>query len=446
MAQQTYEKREVSLSRWGPPRLYQWLYESWNTLRPESRAAIKQLCSKNEAKAELLKNLVPYFEYERLIPCLAMQDFQLFVERVLEESAIPASYQDLNFTLPEFRQILTKVFNRTIFWPLQGFTGLLKEAIEAGAKAVEQLPRVASVVNVLDRCRAVEAVHDGVDRALLCTERFVELLLEFLTEICFFAETIGALQAERWREIAGASQRNTRKLPDWGMKEEAVHNAADEIVNKSNPPEGIEDIWDKIKNLARACYGPKQKVDGREVRKPEDAGLVMRSIIVLRDKRNILRHASPSLQAEQSVPGKYREAADEFLYQLRQLESNFLGLKFHPTIVRVLSATERCFGEIELTLALEDGRLVSARYINREILAQMGVNEAELRFIMWREENNRLLFPEFFLFPAPLSGQRLLSHPLLLKRAALPRAIEPIMVKVPGMIVPAPAFSEEAIL
>jgi hypothetical protein len=181
------ETLEGPLLRWGPPALYQWLFDKWDNpdcLSEESKSAIRMLCGHQDAgDKELLRRLATAFEYEQLVLALRLEDFGSFVNWIISDISPVLSYTDLQYSLSEFRLFLARSFQRSGLYPAQGFVSLLQEGIDAAAKAKERLAEVDPAVNSLSRQRAVESVHDGMDRALICAERLMELILEFLAQL-----------------------------------------------------------------------------------------------------------------------------------------------------------------------------------------------------------------------------------------------------------------------
>ncbi|HID31469.1 MAG TPA: hypothetical protein EYP19_15915, partial [Desulfobacterales bacterium] len=300
-------ERQASLLLWGPPVLSQWLFENWNNpdnLGDESKRAIRMLSPQHHGSdEEMLRRLVIAFEYERILSALQLEDFERFVESVLESKPELSNYQ-LEMSLPELRTLLTRTFHRSALWPPQGFISLLQEALGAAAKAVERLPEVDPAMNSLSRQRAIESVHDGMDRALICAERFLELVLEFLTRVAGIATLASSDEVNEWLGHAGINPAGKTEQSQWGDKEVALHEAAYRLW-KAKAPTGWEYIFPELNNFAFQCIGcPWGKVEHpvtgqwvpvhdkkKEIRNMEP-GEIMRVFEELRKCRNPVRHAA----------------------------------------------------------------------------------------------------------------------------------------------------------
>jgi len=439
-------EREESLLLWGPSVLYGWLFQNWNNpdnLSDVSKRAIRMLLPQEfRNDEELLQRLVNAFEYDRILSALQPDDFERFVDSVIEQESELLNYK-LEISLPELRTLLMRTFHRSALFPSQGFTTLLQEAIDASAKAVERLPEVDPAMNFLARQRAIESIHDGMDRALICSERFLELLLEFLARIALRAEAADSDTVDKWLRHAGIPPEDKTERSTWGDKERAMHNAADALRRIDEPPEGWEHLFSYFRNLVFACFGsPQGEIEDpatgqwRKVRYPEEAGEIMQILVELRRHRNPVRHASRTLKASQDIPETYRNAAKGIFESLNHLSNCWQRLRT-PAIVKVLSCNEDCFGGLELMLAMEGGRMVTARFINRDMLDKLSTAKQPNDLLALRETPS-----EFFLFPAPTSEQHFVFHPLLIEREGLPGQIG----KVKFTALPTEPIEEEAIL
>ena len=105
--------------------------------------------------------------------------------------------------------------------------------------------------------------------------------------------------------------------------------------------------------------------------------------------------------------------------------------------MEVVSYNEDCFGRLELMLAMEGERMVTARFMNRETLNKLGVAKKPAKLIFLRDA-----FSEFFLFPAPTPEENVVFHPILVEREGLPKRIGDVkLVSLPSE----PAVEEEVL-
>jgi hypothetical protein len=136
---------KVSLLKWGPAALYEWLFKEWGNpdrLSEYSRNAIRLLYTYPIDDEVKLRHLVTSLKYEKVIMALTINDFGFFVGDVFESQILGFSPDDLGMSLAEFRQLLAQKFQDTILQPVQGFTDLLNDAMNGAAKAAERLSEV----------------------------------------------------------------------------------------------------------------------------------------------------------------------------------------------------------------------------------------------------------------------------------------------------------------
>lgn len=411
----------IELSEFGPQALYRWLFEHWDQsarLSGESKRAIKMLAQQPDSSDDELKKLATSFAYEPLVQALELEDFEFFVDTVIQAKADPPnlySHEHLEYSSAEFRLFLSRTFQQAGLWPSQGFRHIVDEAIEAAARAKEALPQVNLAVNDLRRRLAMQSVHEGVDRALLCAERFTELLLEFLARIAFRAGAATQSEFAEWLAYAGMLPLSGGKHPDWFMKERAVSVAA-HLFSQDGQLSGWDQMGD-LEKFAGRCWGKYQK-DKTTGKIRDDflgqLGEVQNCFMALRQVRNGVRHASATWQMAQGVPEAYRAAAEQSHQRLAEFRSQQWRDQMIPAVVKVLSYNQDCFGGVELIMALEGERMVSARFINQDMLTMLtGVASPQ----------ELLVNPaaEFFIFPSASPDQTQIFHPLLLERVELAR-------------------------
>lgn len=425
------QTNEIQLQAFGPSALYRWLYDSWDDLGKisnESKEAVRLLLqySNRNGNNDEIKRLATSFEYEQLIQAFTLDTFRAFVDSVISGiTNNTRSIDDLELSPLALRRELSKSFRHSGIWPEQGFSTLLEEALEACAKAKDQLPRVSDLVHQVHRQQAVESVHDGMDRALLCVERFMEMVLEFLARLNErAANESGAASPSNvqiWLENAGVLPPSKRQ-PDWGMKEESIDQAAKDFPDRASCAnwKHLNPLWHLVDDCKKVKI--KNPVTGRDEFDRKKSGKFMLLLWYLRQVRNPVRHASSTLQSAGDVPSAYRKATVNAYRILNLLCGYYWNRQATPALVKLLSYRQDCFGGVEITIATETKRTVVARYINQEMVQTLGITKQPGELISQANVST-----EYFLFPAPTSKQHLLFHPLLIERTRV--STEPAVFK-----------------
>jgi len=427
------EERRVPLQIFGPKALYHWLFHEWENLGNTSRNALRLQAHTTLSSAtdeEQLRKLATAFEYERILAALIDEDFKQFIEWALNAEpeelglegwsrlGIPLSLNDLDIEYQELRQLLILKFARERIWPRQGFRPLIQEALDAANQATDALAFADPNMHLLKRWEAIRRVHDGLDRALLCVERFLDLLLEFLAllvldqgwaqidEVAKWLASIKVRVPESEYPEQDKVEKWERELGTWGKKRLILGN---EIVGKlkegfKSAPEDWGLLWENLYHLVESCGFEK------EDDKWHPTGKLMVILDNLRELRNIIRHAPSTLQESQRIPEDYIKATPKIRENLQKLWQMVNEKPIIPEIAKILSNSSDCYGGTNLTLALETRRVVTICYVHsmdREALAKKA------------EEGNLALAQkeyEFFLFPPPGREAHLLINHLLLRR------------------------------
>lgn len=408
--------KELEITHFGPEALYRWLYDNWNNrdrLSEESKQGIRLLSGHQGIDDEDLKKLAISFAYEPLIQSLQEDDFGWFVDFVIAEKDNLSNRDNLEHELFEFRIHLSRTFRQESLWPSQGFTSILHEAIDAAARAKERLLQVNVAVNDFHRQLALQSVHEGVDRALLCAERFLELLLEFLARAGLLASVSTRDEVELWLSQAGAGSSKVSKPPDWRDKGKSVSVAANNLYKSGN-----NRGWERfalLTRLAEECRSTWKRNErtGKPENPSEDKTIVTGKIWdrfnKLRDIRNQVRHSSLTLQSVTGIPAAYRDATEQTFRILTELRYDLWNSLSSPAVVKVLAYNRDCFGGIELKMAMEGKRLVTSRFLNQDTLEALGVPNAQVKLL----ENSAA---EFFVFPSASPDQTQIFNPLLIER------------------------------
>lgn len=250
---------EIELIRFGPEALYRWLYDNWDNrdrFSQASKQSIQLLSGQFSLGNDELKKLATSFAYESLIQALQEEDFGWFVDSVIAGAFNTSNRDNLEYSLFELRLELSRAFKQERLWPSQGFTQILSEAIKSAVRAKERLPQINVAVNDFQRQHALQSIHEGIDRALICAERFLALLLEFLARTGLKAGASTQAEADVWLNHAGILPSQGSEPSDWGDKEKHLSVAADNFLNFLNRSisQGV-DVFSSLDKFAVECRG-----------------------------------------------------------------------------------------------------------------------------------------------------------------------------------------------
>lgn len=463
--------REVPLQLFGPRALYCWLFHHWGNIEPASRGALRQLYQQRvgsrASSPERLVELATASEYERVLAALTRTDLELFVEWCLNEEEWPfvrsrlgilLSSSDLDIQLEELRQLLMVAFARERIWPRQGFRPLVQEALEAVNQANDALDLAYPNIALPRRLQAIQRVHDGLDRSLLCAERLLDLLVEFLSLTLLNLGWVSEEESDPWLTAVGVlapKRQKEERSREWGNKQrilgsdigrtfweielrerrteierrigiEGQNDQRIEVEERiepeeqktfREPPDGWETIWLELRRLVELC-GFEQRSDGKWYA----TGALMKLLDEMREYRNIVRHAPHTLRESRHVPEAYAEATPRIRDTLQRLWESIAVEPAVPQVAKVLEISGDCYGGSEITLALETRRIAVARYVHEsdQSLLANGVEDglalAQTEF-------------EFFLFPSPTQEQSLIVNPSLLRREYNSRDLGSVGIK-----------------
>lgn len=425
----TMSELRVPLQIFGPKALHRWLFHEWESLEDISKNALRLLHAQTARSGtifeERLVELATAFEYERMLAALTDEDFKQFIDWALDAEQgepwpanwsrpiIPLSLSDLDMEYQELRQLLLLTFARERIWPRQGFRPLIQEALDAANQAMDELAFADPNMSLLKRWEAIRHVHDGLDRALLCTERFLDLLLEFLALLVLHLGWASLDEAAEWFAAIGVTipGQFDGRLASWHRKQRilaaeiGVKFWEDLEAERFQPaPVGWESLWSNVHLLVSSC-GFEQGDRGWY-----PTGDLMIILDSLRDSRNIVRHAPSTLQESERIPEAYIEATPQIRNKLQELWQRLVDPEAaFPQTAKVLECSNDCYGGINFTLALETRRVVTARYVHdvdKDRLASQAEENPALAQVEY----------EFFLLPSPRPEQHLLINPLLLRR------------------------------
>lgn len=416
---------KVPLQIFGPQALCQWLFHEWDSLESASKKALGLLHTQlaklgGVINGGQLAQLSTALEYERALTALADEDFRRFIEWALDSGPwpegwsrpkIPLGLDDLDVEHQELRQLLILTFARERIWPRQGFRSLLQEAVDAAGRARNALGFAAPNIFSLKRYEAIRHVHDGLDRALLWAEQFLDLLLEFLALLVSHLGWASSEEVAKWIAAVGLKGKRPEQ---WSRKQYIL---GVEIGTKfwedleagifRVAPNRWEFLWENVCRLIKLVKYEKYE-DEKQWRWYPSGDL---AIILdrLREYRNFVRHSIFTLQESQGIPEAYIDVASKVCEDLQKLWRMVNEDTVIPQTAKILRYSIDCYGGIEFTLGLETQRIVIARYIHEmdsNILAKGAKDSPALAQVEY----------EFFLFPSPKPEEHMLISPLLLRR------------------------------
>jgi hypothetical protein len=382
---------------------------------------------------EWLMELSTAFEYERMLAALTDEDFMRFIDWALDAERgepwpegwsrpiLPLGLNDLDIEYQELRQLLLLTFARERIWPRQGFRPLIHEALDAANQAMDALAFADPNMSLLKRWEAIRHVHDGLDRALLCVERFLDLLLEFLALLVLHLRWASIEEAAKWLAAVGIiilDRLKGRQPAPWGRKQHILGVAIgmrfweDLETGRFRPaPNGWESLWEDVRRLIEFCGYERyeEEEDGKVKVKWYPTGDLVSILDSLRGYRNVVRHAPSTLQESQRIPEAYIEATPRIRDKLQELWRMVSAEAAIPQVAKVLGCSSDCYGGTDFTLALETRRLVAARYVH-DVDKVMLARQADESLALAQVEY------EFFLFPSLAPEEHLLINPLLLRR------------------------------
>ena len=430
------KKPQIPLGIFGPKMFYWWLVEHWENLTNESRKAIQANFVSLEAGVQNLLTKLPMVEYEKALSSLTDEDFENFVNWALEQNnplGIPLNLSDLGKGRNELRQLLALEFPKERAWPRYGLQTLVVEGLKAANQAVEALSAIGYSITSPYRLQAIKRVHEGMDKALLCAERFLDLLLEFFVLVALKVGHIDEKDAGKIIKAIGVSSlRKTHSL-SWSDKELllGIIHKEDEVrlksvkkfkklkrysfvttfLEDSVPPDSLwEPVWHYLRQLTRSCELVVLEEDNDiiQIKPAEDAKLI-KCLVKLRELRNRIRHASYSPSEIENVPEDYIKAAPRIRKLLQNLRRATRLNSSIPQLAKVSVFRQNYYGVFDITLALETKEYITARYVH-PVHQKALAADVEESLALTQEEY------EFFLIPSPLPDRQTLLNPLLLRR------------------------------
>gem|GEM_PF-5687014 len=346
-----------------------------------------------------VNHLLITLEYTKALQALSLNDFENFIDWALEQPypigwqkpPIAIDHRGLDISSSALQQLLTIRYDPNRLWPWHGFRPLLNEAKQAICQADELLPLAESSVHYVQRIRASQQVHDGLDRSLLCIERFLELIFEFFAKVAFYYGTANEDDLKAWGDELSEA--------DWNKKQQRLQTVFKRFEGIQPDDTGFRSICDDLLALVQ---------DFRD-KKPVQEGY--RLLDELRCHRNHIRHTKYTLHEGRGVPLTYQIEIPNIRLKIQSLLDGYD--MFLPQIAKIISYSQDYTGCFELNLALENQRIIGLRYSNEDEVRELSsINPSLLssQLIFCQKEY------EFFLFPPVEDGNNLTANRLLLSR------------------------------
>lgn len=392
----------------GPYHFFDWLVSIWHKsdgISTETKEAVKVIVGEEEPDHFSVHCL----DYEKIIFAVAEEDLAKFVHSRLDGiEGCTLNLSDLKYkgqplTLSTLRAILGCCFRREHIYPQQGLLALLSEANEAISAAKDSLQFTRANNNLIISQQGARSVHDGVDRAMIAAERYLELIMEFLATLA--------------RDYFDASESQWKKWTDeirrtWCNKEKVLVDISNYLASQMSVeaiPIHIKQQVGQFSAHFAGCCTHCVEVHCRETKEmkkgncQEDASEVLRLLFRLRQTRNALRHASHTMNQGINTPKGYDEAIRTAYECLQTLMD--CTYRQHPIVVKIASYQRDMYGHIELLLASENKQFITSSFAS--FVNSTRIQPSEIG----REFNN-----EFFLFPVPDKESSHIREPILVKR------------------------------
>jgi len=298
------EEFHIPLNVLGPELFYHWLFRQWhkpNGLSQASYEALGQIHpsltwdGSQSISQNSIRHLLTAIDCKAVLLALADEDFEQFVDWALSQPfpggpTIPIDHHALDISLAKLRQQLARYYDQERIWPRHGLRLLLGEALDAACQAEKAIALAQSAVTVPQRTRALQQVHDGVDRCLLCAEHFLELLVEFAAVVARQAEVCDDAEQKNWLKQAGIGLTVEDKRISWDSKQQTLQTIRKKIESREQAPEGWEHLWPDLLSLLNHFRDGNPKQDG------------LKYLDELRLHRNAVRHGGHTLDGAKGVP------------------------------------------------------------------------------------------------------------------------------------------------
>lgn len=416
-------KENIPISEFSPANFFKWLIQRWDDpegITAASVNALKELLGQESPDRYSIHCL----DFERLVSIIANEDLMNFVEYQLEQSRWQHSANDENISVRHqigfdkltyksatinpslFKAILIKFFNRDLIYPSQGMFQILREVTEWVGEAESAFKDVSESTDAIIYHKLSDIIHSKVDACLLALERYLELLIEFLATV---SKTFCGLGDQQWTKVMELNSAT------WWEKEKKIVYICDYISKNSDSYANYQipkkDDLLKLINLMKGCmqecqeqHCKRNRPTGKECN-CNNAGTYLQQLSNLRKVRNDLSHTSNTLLNGTKLPSSYEKSVKSMLEYLKEMLKESNGL--HPTIINLVSTQQDIYGRIELLLAHESRRLITARFSS--LSETTSINSRTIASD---------LGCEFFLFPSLPDYANDIREPILVKREA----------------------------
>lgn len=408
----------VSLYEFGPNRFYQWLNnEGFGNLSCQSKQAIKLLIKdypQYEYEQTDIKSITHILEYEKLINALTIDDFMNYLEWALNNvSGFPYTpgIEELMCTPEEIRHQLSLAFSSKRILPSWDFFMLVKNALEAIDAVCNALTEFGPATCTIYQDNLQNKIHEGIDKAFLYAENFVDLLLEFLVLAAEQNDIINESEKEKLLFL------NPDDKPDWGKKQLSLWDIYVKLMQNDCDNKLDRKLSDVYAISCPPCLDKekKKKKDPAVLVHPGPLGHI---IDKLRDARNKARHAQ--LKGDCIVPTSYRDTAFE-VKKLLEEAWDIISNNSFPAVMRMVGYSENYYGKFEAYFISKDAKTITFRFMNSGELIKNNPTD----FLVFTEDE-----PEFFIYTRPQLGQLTIVDPIAVKRLSPAYEVQRVYLKL----------------
>ena len=251
------DEYSVILYEFGLDKFYQWLNdEGFGSLCCQSERAIKLLIKDYpgyDNEQTYVKSITHILEYEKLINALNIEDFMNYIEWALGEIEekydfpYPPGLEELVCTPEEIRHQLSQAFSSKKTLPSLDFSMLLKNALEAIDAVCDALTEFGPATCNIYRNNLQNKIHEGIDKAFLYAENFVDLLLEFLVLTAEHCDIINQSDKEK---LLFLTKKNRES--NWGDKQKSIRKVCQVCIVEHDKDNKLE----QLSSICRIAHPP----------------------------------------------------------------------------------------------------------------------------------------------------------------------------------------------
>ena len=410
------DEYSVILYEFGLDKFYQWLNdEGFGSLCCQSERAIKLLIKDYpgyDNEQTYVKSITHILEYEKLINALNIEDFMNYIEWALGEIEekydfpYPPGLEELVCTPEEIRHQLSQAFSSKKTLPSLDFSMLLKNALEAIDAVCDALTEFGPATCNIYRNNLQNKIHEGIDKAFLYAENFVDLLLEFLVLTAEHCDIINQSDKEK---LLFLTKKNRES--NWGDKQKSIRKVCQVCIVEHDKDNKLE----QLSSICRIAHPP---LPYKNNNNDSDIGPLGDIIDKLRNMRNKARHAQ--LKGDCTVTTTYRDVAYE-VKKLLQEAWDIISNKPFPAVMRMVGYSYNYYDKFEAYFISKDAKTITVRFIDSGKL----IKSKPFDFLVFTEGE-----PEFFIYPPPKLGQMAIIDPLAVNRLHPAYDVQPVHIKL----------------